>query len=79
MFRCECKGCDCCKGPRGECQRVGHGRDDDVAGIGPGRLYCVECGEQPHDPCPACGQPWDKTKIPPPRVPLDIRCACCCQ
>ncbi len=30
-------------------------------------------------PCPACGQPWDATKIPPPRVPLSIRCACCCQ
>jgi hypothetical protein len=30
-------------------------------------------------PCPACGRPHDVTRIPPPRVPLGIRCACCCQ
>lgn len=30
-------------------------------------------------PCPACGRPYDTRRIPPPRVPLDIRCACCCQ
>lgn len=30
-------------------------------------------------PCPACGELYDATRIPPPRVPLDIRCACCCQ
>ena len=30
-------------------------------------------------PCPACGVDCDPTYIPPPRVPLDIRCACCCQ
>ena len=30
-------------------------------------------------PCPACGHLCDPTYIPPPRVPLDIRCACCCQ
>jgi hypothetical protein len=29
--------------------------------------------------CPACTRLWDPTVIPPPRVPLDIRCACCCQ
>ena len=29
-------------------------------------------------PCPACGQPHDPTYIPPARVPLNIRCACCC-
>jgi hypothetical protein len=34
--------------------------------------------EQPR-PCPACGRLYDPTVIPPPRVPLDIRCACCCQ
>jgi hypothetical protein len=30
-------------------------------------------------PCPACGVPCDPTYIPPPRVPLSVRCACCCQ
>lgn len=30
-------------------------------------------------PCPACGRPHDSGRIPPPRVPLDTRCACCCQ
>lgn len=30
-------------------------------------------------PCPACGYVYDCTVIPPPRVPADIRCACCCQ
>jgi hypothetical protein len=30
-------------------------------------------------PCPACGAEHDPTFIPPPRVPLDVRCACCCQ
>lgn len=30
-------------------------------------------------PCPACGRPHDPSRIPPPRVPLTIRCACCCQ
>lgn len=30
-------------------------------------------------PCPACKQLYDTTRIPPPRVPLNIRCACCCQ
>jgi hypothetical protein len=29
--------------------------------------------------CPACGQPYNPNHIPPPRVPLNIRCACCCQ
>lgn len=30
-------------------------------------------------PCPACGRAYEPSLIPPPRVPLDIRCACCCQ
>ena len=30
-------------------------------------------------PCPACGRHYDRSVVPPPRVPLDIRCACCCQ
>ena len=29
-------------------------------------------------PCPACKRPHDCTRIPPPRVPLSIACACCC-
>jgi hypothetical protein len=29
-------------------------------------------------PCPACGRPWTPT-LTAPRVPLDIRCACCQQ
>lgn len=29
--------------------------------------------------CPACRRPWNPAVIPPPRVPLNIRCACCCQ
>lgn len=28
--------------------------------------------------CPACGRKYDPERIPPPRVPLEIRCACCC-
>ena len=31
------------------------------------------------DVCPACKQPWDSSIIPPPRVSIGIRCACCCQ
>lgn len=30
-------------------------------------------------PCPACGYVYDCTIIPPPLVPSDIRCACCCR
>lgn len=30
-------------------------------------------------PCPACGRPYDTSFIPPPRVPIGISCACCCQ
>ena len=30
-------------------------------------------------PCPACGYVYDCTVIPAPRVPSDIRCACCCR
>ncbi len=30
-------------------------------------------------PCPACGVPYDAARIGPVRVPLSIRCACCCQ
>ena len=33
---------------------------------------------RPLTPCPACKRPHDSTRIPPPRVPMDIRCACCC-
>jgi hypothetical protein len=29
--------------------------------------------------CPACGVPHDTRKIPPPMVPLTIRCASCCE
>lgn len=30
-------------------------------------------------PCPACGYVYNCTKLLPPRVPVDIRCACCCR
>lgn len=28
--------------------------------------------------CPACGREYDPARIPPPRVPVGISCACCC-
>jgi hypothetical protein len=28
--------------------------------------------------CPACGRSYDPCRIPPPRVPMGISCACCC-
>lgn len=30
-------------------------------------------------PCPACKRPHDSHYIPPQRVPMTSRCACCCQ
>lgn len=51
------------------------------------RMKCetVPCGscrdKQPGrwTDCPACGWIYDSHKSAPPRVPIDIRCACCCQ
>ena len=50
-------------------------QDDDVQDA---KKYCCQDLTQ-WCPCPACGRMYDCTKIRPPRVPLTIRCACCCQ
>lgn len=54
---------------------------------GNGNAFCSEACERVHlerkraermRPCPACRRPYDPARIRPPRVPLNIRCACCC-
>jgi hypothetical protein len=43
----------------------------------PPRPCVVSLGDH-YQPCPACGLLYDVRRLCPPRVPLDIRCACCC-